>query len=146
MEVLGKRMGEQIMGKTENGTIKSFNLLEGWGFILDSKNKDVFFHKNYIEGIKRDPSEGEKILFIREIGPKGPRAFKLYLYEQQKKDIYRVLYKRHINDQHAIIFSTGTVDEIKYPKTFEKVLFQKKVGLEWLECPNPNFFKETESA
>jgi len=139
-------LGVVEIDKIENGKIKLFNELEGWGFITDSNGKDVYFHTSRIEGIKKDPTEVKKVSFIRETGPKGPRVFKLYLYLFDKQEIiYRVLYKREDRDPHLIIFSTGTVDEIKYPKNFKTIRFQKKIGAEWLECSDPKFLK-TESA
>lgn len=133
--------------KIENGKIKLFNQLEGWGFITDKNGHDVFFHKNYIDqnGFKKTPTLGDEVIFIREIGNKGPRAFQWsFKEENQEKKLYRVLYKRY-GEEHTIIFSTGTVDQIKYPKNFEKIRFQQKIGLEWLECSDPHS-KETESA
>lgn len=140
--------GEHKMDKIEKGKIKLFNELEGWGFITDENGQDVFFHKNYIDqnSSKKTPVSGDKVFFIREIGKKGPRAFRWFFEdkEQQQKhqEIYRVLYKRH-GEEHTIIFSTGTVDEIKYPKKFETIRFQKKIGLEWLECSDPHLKNES---
>jgi len=133
----------------ENGKIKLFNQLGGWGFITDKNGHDVFFHKNYIDqnGFKKIPASGDEVVFIREIGKKGPRAFRWFFKDkeqQQEQQIYRVIYRR-TGTLQPIIFSTGKVDEIKYPKNFETIRFQKKVGLEWLECSDPRL-KETESA
>lgn len=134
--------------KIENGKIKLFNQLEGWGFITDENGRDVFFHKNYIipNGFKKIPLPEDEVIFIREIGNKGPRAFQWSFKdnEQQQEQIYRVIYKR-TNTLQPIIFSTGTVDEITYPHKFEKVWFQKRTESGWLECSDPKS-KETESA
>lgn len=54
------------------GRVNFFNDEKGYGFIVDSKNKDsIFVHvNNLLEPIK----QGDKVTFEIEMGPKGPHA------------------------------------------------------------------------
>lgn len=55
------------------GTVVRFNKDRGFGFIeTDASDEDVFFHANDVNG--RDPSENERVEFVIEQAPKGPRA------------------------------------------------------------------------
>jgi CspA family cold shock protein len=56
------------------GTIKFFNDEKGYGFIKtdDDSDKDVFVHMDDVEG--SDLTEGERVEFGTEDGPKGSRA------------------------------------------------------------------------
>ena len=57
------------------GTVKWFNGSKGYGFIEREGGKDVFVHFSAIqrEGFK-NLTEGEKVEFSVEDGPKGPQA------------------------------------------------------------------------
>ena len=61
------------------GTVKWFNDTKGFGFITpDDSSPDVFVHHTDIdmEGF-RTLSEGQKVEYEVEEGPKGPRAGKV---------------------------------------------------------------------
>ena len=55
-----------------NGTVKFFNNVKGFGFILpDDGSKDVFVHQS---GLLDEITEGDKVSFDVEEGPKGLNA------------------------------------------------------------------------
>ena len=58
-----------------NGTVKWFNESKGFGFITSEEGGDVFVHYSSIQsnGFK-SLSEGDKVSFEIENGPKGPKA------------------------------------------------------------------------
>jgi CspA family cold shock protein len=58
------------------GTIKWFNAAKGFGFITpDDGTSDVFVHFSSIEGTGyRELTEGQKVDFEAEQGPKGLQA------------------------------------------------------------------------
>ena len=58
-----------------NGTVKWFNESKGFGFITSEDSGDVFVHYSSIQsnGFK-SLSEGDKVSFEIEKGPKGPKA------------------------------------------------------------------------
>ena len=58
------------------GTVKWFNATKGFGFIVpDDGTPDVFAHFSSIEGSGyRELTEGQKVEFESEQGPKGPQA------------------------------------------------------------------------
>ena len=60
------------------GRVKWFNDKKGYGFIETSDQGDVFLHHSAIvaEGF-RSLTEGERVSFEVERGPKGPQAVKV---------------------------------------------------------------------
>lgn len=58
-----------------SGTVKWFNDAKGYGFIQQDEGPDVFVHFSAISGSGfRTLSEGERVTFEIEQGPKGPSA------------------------------------------------------------------------
>ena len=59
-----------------NGTVKWFSDQKGYGFITpDEGDKDLFVHQTAIAGNGfRSLSEGAKVSYDTEQGPKGPAA------------------------------------------------------------------------
>lgn len=67
----------ETVSKTRTGRLKNFDLIKGFGFIIDSVSKDsVFVHKNdCIDEIKI----GNRVEFETEMGLKGIKAVKVKL-------------------------------------------------------------------
>ena len=57
------------------GTVKRW-LDRGYGFIAAEDGTEVFVHNSEIQG-KNTLTEGEKVEFELQQGPKGPRAVKV---------------------------------------------------------------------
>ncbi len=64
------------MSERITGTVKWFNGDKGFGFIERAGGKDVFVHYSAIQdnGGYRNLTEGQKVEFNVEQGPKGPQA------------------------------------------------------------------------
>jgi CspA family cold shock protein len=63
------------VNKMTQGTVKWFNDSKGFGFITSEGNSDVFVHHTSIQGSGfKSLSEGDKVSFDIEQGPKGPKA------------------------------------------------------------------------
>ena len=64
---------------TLKGTVKWFNSKKGFGFIeREDKEKDAFVHASAVKAAgMRHLSEGDKLEFTLEDGPKGPSAVNL---------------------------------------------------------------------
>ena len=59
----------------ETGTVKWFNAAKGFGFIQRESGEDVFVHFSAIQGDGfKNLTEGQKVEFVVEKGPKGPQA------------------------------------------------------------------------
>ena len=58
------------------GTVKWFNSSKGFGFIQpDDGSSDIFAHFSAIDGSGyRELTEGQKVEYEAEQGPKGPQA------------------------------------------------------------------------
>ena len=57
------------------GSVKWFNDAKGFGFLAVEGGKDVFVHHSVIEAEGfRSLTEGDKVEFSIEQGPKGPSA------------------------------------------------------------------------
>ena len=58
-----------------NGIVKWFNDSKGFGFIEQEEGSDVFVHHSSINATGfRSLSEGDRVSFDIEEGPKGPAA------------------------------------------------------------------------
>lgn len=57
------------------GTVKFFNSQKGFGFIVpESGERELFVHANSIEGNEKTLREGQKVLYFKVDGRKGPEA------------------------------------------------------------------------
>ncbi len=66
------------MSERITGTVKWFNSEKGYGFLSQANGPDVFVHFTAIEGTGyRSLSEGQKVEFSVEKGPKGLQAAKV---------------------------------------------------------------------
>ena len=63
------------MSEKEQGTVKWFDAVKGFGFIERASGKDVFVHHSSIvaDGYRK-LEEGQTVEFVVTEGPKGPQA------------------------------------------------------------------------
>jgi len=63
------------MSEKEQGTVKWFDAVKGFGFIERATGKDVFVHHSSIvaDGYRK-LEEGQSVEFVVTEGPKGPQA------------------------------------------------------------------------
>jgi CspA family cold shock protein len=76
VEVLSVAESTVPTGEETYGTVKWFSRMKGWGFIEpDGGERDVFVHYESIigEGF-RNLEKGERVRFVIEDSPKGPKA------------------------------------------------------------------------
>lgn len=59
------------------GTVKTFDLFKGYGFITREKGKDVFFFYGEIIHEEKYLTAGDKVSFELKMMDKGPRAFSI---------------------------------------------------------------------
>ncbi len=75
---LRKLFGRKIPASavpSRQGTIKRIVRDKGFGFIRDTDGQEVFFHRSALVGVEmRALSEGQRVEFVLEESPKGPRA------------------------------------------------------------------------
>ena len=66
------------------GTVKWFSRMKGWGFIEpDGGDRDVFVHYENIAGDGfRNLEKGERVRFVIEDTPKGPKAIEVSAVEE----------------------------------------------------------------
>ncbi|GAB4264034.1 MAG: cold-shock protein [Candidatus Promineifilaceae bacterium] len=63
------------MSERIQGTVKWFNDQKGYGFLTQAGGNDVFVHHSAIQSSGfRSLTEGERVEFAIEQGPKGPAA------------------------------------------------------------------------
>src|SRR5437588_864421 len=66
------------------GTIKKLVSDRGFGFIKAEDGQEYFFHRSGTEGDFDGLQGGEKVSFEIESSPKGPRAQRVLLHEQDR--------------------------------------------------------------
>jgi cold shock protein len=67
------------------GTVKWFDSVKGYGFILSEEGQDVFVHHKDIlqEGFK-NLEQGEAVTFEKVQGDRGPQATKVKVIDQDQ--------------------------------------------------------------
>ncbi|MSS70029.1 MAG: cold shock domain-containing protein [Candidatus Latescibacteria bacterium] len=72
---LFKRESPTPASPPARGTVKRIVRDRGFGFIRSTDGKEVFFHRSALVGMDMGAlSEGQKVEFVLENSPKGPRA------------------------------------------------------------------------
>jgi CspA family cold shock protein len=73
-----KRESSASPASSARGTVKRIVRDRGFGFIRSTDGKEVFFHRSALVGLDIGRlSEGQKVEFVLEESPKGPRASKV---------------------------------------------------------------------
>ncbi|WP_223524005.1 retron Se72 family effector protein [Pseudomonas sp. BF-RE-24] len=57
-----------------SGFVTTFDAFKGYGFIRRTEGKDVFFFYDDIDDEGHDINVGDRVTFIIEKAPKGPKA------------------------------------------------------------------------
>lgn len=68
----------------KKGKIVSFSPLHGYGFIVDTENEFIFFHKKDWRG-KELPMKNQEVTFTKEVTEKGARAKGVMLWKVSKE-------------------------------------------------------------
>lgn len=75
IEVSVRRREDEEVDPVRKGKVDFFNTSKGFGFISEENNRErLFFHVN---GLLTEVSEGDKVSFEIERGPKGLNAVKV---------------------------------------------------------------------
>lgn len=61
----------------ERGTITTYNMFKGFGFIRREKGRDVFFFYDDIINEQPELIPGDRVEFEVKIEKKGPRAYQI---------------------------------------------------------------------
>lgn len=59
---------------TESGEIARLMPDKGFGFIRAEDGRELFFHRSAVSGSFEQMREGQRVTFVEEPSPKGPRA------------------------------------------------------------------------
>lgn len=81
------------------GIVSFFNDEKGYGFIKDLESQDSYFV--HINNTKEPISEGNKVSFELESGPKGPVAVKVSIVKNEPKPAPKPAPKAEVKDSEA---------------------------------------------
>ena len=61
------------------GTVKFYNPVKGFGFITSNKGEDIFFHKSNVKnsGFRDTLLQGDNVQFEEKTEQKGKRAYNI---------------------------------------------------------------------
>lgn len=69
----------------KTGTVKWFNNIKGYGFIVDEQGNDIFVHYSIIPGRGfKSLQEGQKVIFDLVETEKGLQATNVKIIEEEK--------------------------------------------------------------
>ncbi len=84
---LFRREAPASAGPSTQGTVKRIVRDKGFGFILSADGQEVFFHRSALVGMElRALSEGQRVEFVLEESPKGPRASSVRATREKTED------------------------------------------------------------